>query len=88
MDLDVWAPTIAAPLNHDDEGEAMSVAKVIEISSTSKSSFEDAVRDGVRKASETVKDIRSGWVSEMKVDVENGEVVKYQVNMRLTFVVG
>ena len=66
----------------------MSVAKVIEISSTSKSSFEDAVRDGVAKASETVKDIRSGWVSEMKVEVEDGKVTKYQVNMRLTFVVG
>ena len=65
----------------------MSVAKVIEISSTSKSSFEDAVRDGVRKASKTVNNIRSGWVSEMKVDVEDGEVTKYQVNMRLTFVI-
>ncbi len=66
----------------------MSVAKVIEISSTSKSGFEDAIQDGITKASQSVKDIRSAWVSEMKVDVEDGKVTKYRVNMRLTFVVG
>jgi len=65
----------------------MSVAKVIEISSTSKSGFEDAIQDGVTKASHSVKGIRSAWVSEMKVDIEDGKVTKYRVNMRLTFVI-
>jgi flavin-binding protein dodecin len=65
----------------------MSVAKVIEISSTSKTSFEDAIKLGVQKAAETVDDIKGGWVSEMKVDVEKGKVTLYRVNLRLSFVV-
>jgi len=64
----------------------MSVAKVIEIFSTSEKGFEDAIQTGIAKASETVKNIRGAWVNEQKVDVENGKVVRYRVNLKITFV--
>ncbi len=64
----------------------MSVAKNIEITSTSPESFDDAVRKGINKASETVKNIRGAWVKEQKVKVSEGQVTEYTVMMILTFV--
>jgi dodecin len=64
----------------------MSVAKVVEISATSPESFEDAVRQGITKASETVRNIRSVWVKEQGATVANGAVVEFQVNLQVTFV--
>jgi flavin-binding protein dodecin len=66
---------------------AMSVAKVIEITSSSKKSFEDAIRKGVKKTSETVKNIQGVWVKEQKCVVENGEITEFRVDMKLTFIV-
>lgn len=64
----------------------MSVAKIIEISAESNESFEDAIRQGVEKASKTVDNIKGAWVSEQKVHVENGVITGYRVDMRVTFV--
>jgi flavin-binding protein dodecin len=64
----------------------MSVAKITEISSTSEKSFDDAVRIGLQRAATTLKNVTGAWVSEMKVDVQDGEIVRYRVNMRLTFI--
>jgi flavin-binding protein dodecin len=64
----------------------MSVGKVIEISATSAEGFEDAVRVGLAKAAETVRDIRGAWVKEQMVRVEGGQVVEYRVDMKVTFV--
>ena len=64
----------------------MSVAKVIEISATSTTSFDDAVRVGIEKSGESLRNIRGAWVSEQKVDVENGEIVAYRVTLRVSFV--
>lgn len=64
----------------------MAVAKVSEISSTSTNSFDDAVQQGLARASKTLRNIRSAWVKEQQVRVENGKVVEYQVNMNVTFV--
>jgi len=64
----------------------MSVAKVIEIFSTSEKGFEDAIQSGIAKAEQTVKNIRGAWVNEQKVDVENGKIVRYRVNLKITFV--
>lgn len=66
----------------------MSVAKNIEITSTSETSFEDAVQKGIAKASETIKDIRGAWIKEQKVGVENGKINQYTVMMIITFVLG
>lgn len=63
----------------------MSVAKVIEISSTSRQSFDDAVKQGIARASKTVHGIRSAWVKEMRVTVDNNAVNEFQVNLMVTF---
>lgn len=64
----------------------MSVAKVSEISSTSTVSFEDAVQRGIERASKTLRGIKSAWVKEMRVNVDEGKIVSYQVNLLITFV--
>lgn len=64
----------------------MSVAKNIEITSTSDVGFEDAIKSGIAKASETVKGIRGAWVKEQKVSVAEGLVTQYTVMMIVTFV--
>lgn len=65
----------------------MSVAKTSEISASSSKSFEDAVRQGIKKMSETVKHIEGAWLKEQKVVVDDGEVTEYRVTMKVTFVV-
>lgn len=65
----------------------MSVAKVSEISSTSKTSFEDAITTGISRAGKTIRNIKSAWVKEQQVRVENGKITEYQVNLMITFVV-
>lgn len=64
----------------------MSVAKIIEIKSSSKKSFEDAVNSGIKRASKTIKQIRGAWVAEQEVTVDNGKVTEYRVLLKLTFV--
>lgn len=64
----------------------MSVAKIIEISSESDTSFEDAIREGIRRASKTVKQIKGAWVADQLVDVENDMIVKFRVHLKVTFV--
>lgn len=63
----------------------MAVGKIIEISAESDHSFEDAIKQGIDQASQRVENIRGAWVSEQKVTVENGRVVGYRVDMRVTF---
>ncbi len=63
-----------------------SVARVTEITATSTKSFDDAMQVGIERASRTLRNIRSAWVQEQQVTVENGKVAEYRVNMKLTFV--
>ena len=65
----------------------MSVAKVIELTSSSSESFDDAIRVGIEKSGESLRNIRGAWVSEQKVEVENGAISAYRVTLRITFVV-
>ena len=65
----------------------MSVAKVVEISASSPTSFEDAVKNGIDKASETLHGIQGAWVSEEKVDVKDGQISEFRVTLRITFLV-
>ena len=65
----------------------MSVAKTSEITSSSSKSFEDAIRDGIRKMSKTVDKIEGAWVKEQKVVVKDGDVTAYRVTMKVTFIV-
>ena len=64
----------------------MSVAKVIEITASSPTSFAEAVKVGISKASETVHGIKSAWVSEEHVIVETNAVTEFRVTMRVTFI--
>lgn len=64
----------------------MSVAKVIEITSESPTSFAEAARVGIAKAAETVHGIQRAWISEQYVVVENDEVTEFRVTMRVSFV--
>jgi len=64
----------------------MSVAKVSEISATSTKSFEDAIQQGIARASKTLRRIRGAWVKEQHVRCDDGKIVEYQVNMMVTFV--
>jgi dodecin len=64
----------------------MSVAKVIEVSASSPDGFDAAVRAGIAKSAETVRNIKGAWVSEQKVDVEDGKIVDYRVTLRISFV--
>lgn len=66
----------------------MSIAKVIEITASSPTSVEDAVRSGLKKVAETVKGIQGAWVNETKVITRaNGEITEWRVNLRVTFLV-
>lgn len=64
----------------------MAVAKIIEITATSDDSFEDAIRQGIEKASETVHNIKGAWVKEQKVQVQDGGVSGYRVDLKVSFV--
>jgi flavin-binding protein dodecin len=66
--------------------EDMSIAKVTEISCSSKESFDDAIRKGIKRADKTLDKIQGAWVNEMKVKVEDGEITEYRVNLKVTFV--
>ncbi len=64
----------------------MSVAKIIEISSESGESFEDAIRQGLLRAGKTVKHIKGAWVQDQLVDVDDDKIVSYRVHLKVTFV--
>jgi dodecin len=64
----------------------MSIAKITEISSTSPTSFEDALQKGLLRANKTLRQVRSAWVKEQQVRVKDGKITEYQVNMMVTFV--
>ena len=64
----------------------MAVARVTEISSTSTKSFEDAVQSGVARATKTLRNVRSAWIKEQRVDIRDGKIAEYQVNMLVTFI--
>lgn len=64
----------------------MSVAKIIEISSDSTVSFEDAIRDGLRRAGKTIKNIRSAWVQDQLIEVDGNEITTFRVHLKVTFV--
>lgn len=64
----------------------MTVARITEISSISKKSFEDAIVQGVARASKTLKNVKGAWVEDQKVQVDKGKVTGYEVILKVTFV--
>ena len=64
----------------------MSIAKVTEITASSKKSFEDAVNTGIKRAGKTLDNIKGAWIQEQSVVVSNDKVTEYRVNMKVSFV--
>ncbi len=64
----------------------MSVARVTEISSTSNKSFEDAIRQGIERATQTLRGVEGAWIKEQTVQINEGNIIGYKVNMLITFV--
>jgi flavin-binding protein dodecin len=63
-----------------------SVARVTEISAISEQSFEDAIRVGIERASQTLRNLQSAWVKEQEVQIRDGAISGYKVNLEVTFV--
>jgi flavin-binding protein dodecin len=63
----------------------MAIAKIIEISSDSDISFQDAIEQGIRRAEQTLKNVRGAWIAEQKLGVEGGRITTYRVIMRVSF---
>jgi dodecin len=64
----------------------MAVARVTEITSSSKKSFEDAIEAGIARVNKTLRNVSGAWVQEQKVVVEKGKITEWRVNMKVTFV--
>jgi dodecin len=64
----------------------MAIARVTEITASSKKSFDDAVEKGIARANKTLKNVQGAWVQDLKVKVDKGKIAEYRVNMKVTFV--
>jgi flavin-binding protein dodecin len=64
----------------------MSVAKVIEISSTSQQSFEDAINKGIQRATSSLRNVTGAWIKEQQVSIEDNRITNYRVNLMITFI--
>jgi hypothetical protein len=64
----------------------MSVARVTEIISSSKTSFEDAIHQGVARAVKTLEHVESAWVKDQKIVLSGGKISEYRVDLKVTFI--
>ena len=64
----------------------MAVARVTEIIASSKKGFEAATADGIKRASDTLKNVTGAWVKDQKVTVKDGKIVEYRVGLMVTFI--
>ncbi len=64
----------------------MAVAKIIEVSAGSKKGLEDAIEQGMSKASDTIENIEGAWIQDIKVTCKNGKIDEWRVNLKVTFV--
>jgi dodecin len=77
---------LTVPLIHNPKEDNMSVARVTEIISASTVSFDDAIKKGVARACETLKNVEGAWVKDQKMSIKNSKIVEYRVNLKVTFV--
>jgi flavin-binding protein dodecin len=84
--VEVLGGTSNYKLNNNDQEIIMSVARITELSASSKKSFEDAVENGIKRANETLQNIEGAWVQDMKVKCKDGKISEYRVNLKVTFV--
>ncbi len=65
----------------------MSIARVTEIISGSKKSFDHAIEEGIRRANKSLRNVEGAWVQDQKLIIKKGKIVEYRVNMKISFVV-
>jgi flavin-binding protein dodecin len=85
----VWihnAAIVVFTTSHFPREASVSVAKISEITATSKKSFDDAVSTGISRANKTLRGITGAWVADQEVAVKNGKIIEYKVRLKLTFV--
>ena len=64
----------------------MAIARITEISCSSKKSFDDAIKQGIKRASETLDGVTSAWVADQQISVKNGAIAEYKVRLKITFI--
>lgn len=64
----------------------MSVGRITEITATSPDSFEDAIKAGVSRANKTLKNVKSAWVKDQQVVIDDGNVTAFRVTLKITFI--
>jgi dodecin len=64
----------------------MSVARVTEITSASKKSFDDAISSGLKRATKTLKNVTSAWIASQEVVLKDDKIIEYRVRMKVTFI--
>jgi flavin-binding protein dodecin len=64
----------------------VAIARVTELISASKTSFEDATEKGIARANKTLRNVTGAWIKGQKVQIEKGKVVEYRVTLKVTFV--
>ena len=79
-------PTRGASDVRPDKETIVSIARTTEISASSGKSFEDAVKKGIKRFSDTIDKVEGAWIKEQKVVVKDGDVSEYRVTMKVTFV--
>ena len=64
----------------------MSVARVTEITASSKKSFDDAINVGLARANKTLRKVKGAWIQDQKIAIDKGKIAEYRVTMKITFV--
>ena len=64
----------------------MSVARNTEISATSTQSFDDAIQQGISRATKTLRNVTGAWIKEQEVRLEGDRIAEYKVTMIVTFI--
>jgi len=72
--------------SHAAEEQTMTVARITEISSVSTVSFQDAIEQGVKRANQTLKNVKGAWVKDQEVSIDGGKVTGYKVILKVTFI--
>ncbi len=64
----------------------MTVARVTEISAGSPTSFDDAIKVGIARATKTLENVKGAWVQDQEISIDDGDIKEYRVHLKVTFV--
>jgi flavin-binding protein dodecin len=72
-------------MTNSKEVTMASIAKIVELSADSEKSFDDALQQGIKRANETLRNVRSVWIRDQEVIVEGGVIKLYRLHLKVTF---